>query len=548
MSILVVEDEVSIAQLIKRGLELEQYAVELAHDGNEGLAKALVNEYDLIMLDVMLPGIDGIEILKTLRQKLVRTPVIMLSARATIEDQSKGLEAGANDYLAKPFIFSELIARIKALLGSGKDGNAAVELAAPIREDGVSYGDNGLDEPYGRQASDAACRVTAEERDRLSELNSKILDNAPISVITVDRQGYITSANKYFDNFSKTRSYRNHNIFDSEFFIREGLVEDYRKLLVHGTVVRRENCYEKNNRGEDKYLKIIAVPLRDQHGDIEGALSMAIDNTETVLFKNKLEELNGGLEKMIEQRTTELYEANRELAKVLELKSTFMADVSHELRTSLTIIQGNLELMTLRSPILAGNQESYSQVFNEIKRMSSMLADLTSLTTAESSSQKLNYEKIDLNRLIASVCKSLSVMADDKGIRLEHRNGAAVIEMMADGDKLEKLLSNLIRNAIRYNKDNGWINVWAEVAASEISLHVEDGGIGIAEEYLPFIFERFYRVDKARSRNEGGSGLGLAICKWIAEIHGGKIEVRSQEGRGTIFTVRLPRKAEQGQE
>lgn len=546
MAILVVEDEVSIAQLIKRGLELEQHAVELAHDGNEGLAKALVNEYDLIMLDLMLPGIDGIEILKTLRQKLVQTPVIMLTARATAEDQAKGLEAGADDYLAKPFVFSDLIARINALLRREMASSAAVGPAAPARADETARPDNGVAGSYGGMVPGADCQVAEDERSRLSELNSKILNNAPISIITVDKAGNITSANKYFENFSKSKEYRNHNIFASEFFIREGLVEDYRKLLAYGTVVRRENCYEKNSRGEDKYLKIIAVPLKDQHGEIEGALSMAIDNTEAVLFKNRLEELNGGLERMIGQRTAELHEANRELAKVLELKSTFMADVSHELRTSLTIIQGNLELMTLRSPVPVSNQESYGQIFNEIKRMSSMLADLTSLTTAESSSQKLNYETIDLNRLISAVCKSLGVMADDRGIRLEQRNGAGTIVMQADGDKLEKLLSNLVRNAIKYNKENGWINVWAEVADNGVSLYVEDGGIGIAEEYLPFIFERFYRVDKARSRNEGGSGLGLAICKWIAEIHGGKIEVRSQEGRGTTFAVRLPRGPKQG--
>jgi two-component system phosphate regulon sensor histidine kinase PhoR len=112
---------------------------------------------------------------------------------------------------------------------------------------------------------------------------------------------------------------------------------------------------------------------------------------------------------------------------------------------------------------------------------------------------------------------------------------------MADENQLEKLLMNLVKNAILYNKDKGWIKVWAEEADDEVLLKVQDGGIGIPKEHLKNIFERFYRVDKARTRNEGGSGLGLAICKMIAEKHGGMIEVKSTVGRGSLFTVHLPR-------
>ena len=119
-------------------------------------------------------------------------------------------------------------------------------------------------------------------------LNRIIMDNAPVSIITIDTDGNITSVNKYFENFSKTKKYASCNIFKDEFFIRGKLVDDYRKLLTNGTPVRRENCYEKNGQGEDKYLKIIAVPLRDSKGKINGALSMAIDNTEATMMQNHL--------------------------------------------------------------------------------------------------------------------------------------------------------------------------------------------------------------------------------------------------------------------
>lgn len=116
MVILVVEDEVKITRFIKKGLEMEHYTVEVAYDGKDALNKAEVNNYDLIILDIMIPVMDGVEVCKALREKKIDTPIIMLTARDTIEDRVSGLDAGADDYLVKPFAFGELLARIRALL------------------------------------------------------------------------------------------------------------------------------------------------------------------------------------------------------------------------------------------------------------------------------------------------------------------------------------------------------------------------------------------------------------------------------------------------
>jgi len=116
MVILVVEDEIKITRFIKKGLEMEHYTVDTAYDGKEALEKTELNNYDLIILDIMLPKINGIEVCKKIREKKIETPIIMLTARDTIEDRIKGLDAGADDYLIKPFAFGELVARIRALL------------------------------------------------------------------------------------------------------------------------------------------------------------------------------------------------------------------------------------------------------------------------------------------------------------------------------------------------------------------------------------------------------------------------------------------------
>lgn len=377
-------------------------------------------------------------------------------------------------------------------------------------------------------------------QEKFGKLDRRILDHAPLSIITIDKDGNMVSANKFYKNFSKKKGFQGSNIFKSEFFIRENLVDDFRRLLADGTVVRREECYEKNSRGDDKYLKIVAVPLRGAHGNITGALSMAEDVTETVVFKKKLENLNKRLESKVRKRTAKLKEVNKELDRALELKSIFMADVSHELRTALTIIQGNLELIAMNQEFCEEDVESYNLVFEEAKKMSSMLTDLSMLSKSDLSGDELHCEKIDVNRLIASLIKALHVVSKEKEVTIKHENGATCLEMTADEDKMEKLLTNLIRNAIRYNKIGGWVKIKAEKDGNEIVIRVEDSGIGIPEEHLSSIFERFYRVDKARSRMEGGSGLGLSICKWVAEAHGGTIDVGSKPGKGSLFTVRLP--------
>jgi signal transduction histidine kinase len=375
----------------------------------------------------------------------------------------------------------------------------------------------------------------------LADFNKRIMDNAPVSIITINREGYITSANKYFKTFSRTKDFHKDNIFSSEFFIREKLVDDYRKLLTEGVVIRRENCYEKNSKGEDKYLKIIAVPLFDKAGKIDGALSMAIDNTEAYIFRNELEKLNHELEKMVAARTLELNKANDDLEEVLKLKSMFMADISHEMRTSLAIIQGNTELISCGLVADLEQVETYEQVFGEIKRISMMLADLTLLSNPTVSRQRLDYEKINLNSLISSSCGALKLIANENRIKIIQGDKKGRVELMADSKQLERLLLNLLKNAIKYNQENGWIKVWAKENGKNVILSVQDSGIGISKEDLKYVFERFYRADKSRTRKEGGSGLGLAICKWIAQIHGGKIEVESVPGKGSLFTVTLPK-------
>jgi len=520
--ILVVEDEVKIAGMIKKVIEADNFVVDMAHDGKQGLIMAENADYDLIVLDIMLPKLNGLEVCKALRYDKVMTPIIMLTARDTIEDRMAAADAGANDYLSKPFSFDDLLVKIKVLL----------ESKIKIESKNI-------------EISEIEKRHIKNEADlKVSKINKRIMDNIPVSIITIDKEGNMTSGNKYYNNLSKRKFTYNNNVFTGKFFIRENLVNDYKKLLTDGTMVKRDHCFERNFNGEDKYLKIVAVPLLDKEGNIDGAVSMALDDTESVFLQKRLQLLNEELEKKVMLRTKQLDETNKELAKVMDLKSIFVADVSHEMRTSLAIIQGNIELMSRGVIDEDDHEETYGQVFGEVKRMSTMLSDMALLSESETSRMRLDYSKIDVNKIIASICNSVKVIAREKNIKINHKNSKLPIEIAADTVQIEKLIINLLRNAIRYNKENGFVNIWIKDEETGIVVSVEDSGIGIPKEYLSDIFERFYRVDKARSRDEGGSGLGLAICKWVAEVHGGKIEVKSTVGEGSTFIVQIPRATE----
>lgn len=510
--ILVVDDEIKISSLIKKILESENFFVELAFDGKGGLVMAEKGNYDLIILDIMLPRLNGLEVCKLLRENNIQIPILILTARDTIEDRLNATETGADDYLSKPFDMKDFLIKVEALINKK---NVLIE-----KKEDSFWSD--------------------KEYLKLAAINKKIMDNVPVSIITIDKQGNFTSANKYYYRFSKSKDFHGNNIFSGKFFSRENLVEDYKKLLLDGSIVQRDHLFERNDKGEDKYLKITAVPLLDKEGNIEGALSMALDNTESVLLQRKLQLANEELEIKVKQRTAELDTANQELAKVMELKSMFVADVSHEMRTSLAIIQGNIELLSRN--LLEKDEiiQSYGQIFNEINRMSNMLSDMTLLSESETSRMRLDLKEIDLNEIIEKQCLSVKKMAKEKSIIIRHKNSKKKALGFFDEVQIEKLILNLLQNAIRYNKPGGNVDIWIEKVKENILIKVKDTGIGIPKEYQRDIFERFYRVDKARSRNEGGSGLGLAICKWVAEVHDGKIEVDSVVGEGSTFTVSLP--------
>ena len=220
----------------------------------------------------------------------------------------------------------------------------------------------------------------------------------------------------------------------------------------------------------------------------------------------------------------------------------FSSDASHELRTPLTVLKGQNELILSKQRKPEEYQEVISSNLEEINYMSKVLEDLFVLSKSDENQVNLDYKPVDLRALVEEVCKHAEILAEEKNIKIIIAF-LELIEIQGDEVRLRQMVWNVLQNGIKYTQQGGELKISLQNEVDFALLTIQDTGIGIPEEDLPLIFNRFYRVDKARTRDEGGSGLGLSICRQIAEAHKGKIEVESKLGVGTRFKIRLPNSA-----
>lgn len=227
------------------------------------------------------------------------------------------------------------------------------------------------------------------------------------------------------------------------------------------------------------------------------------------------------------------------LEKTFAQAKQFSQDAAHELRTPLTIVRGEIEELIENG---ASNEETIQKLENileEIQYMSSISERLLLIHTMDTNKIKYHFESVSLSELLKEIYQDATIISSGKNIEIKHIIGDK-IELNCNKELLTRLLWNVVDNAIKYNTPNGMVSIDLFKDNSIIYIVVEDSGAGIPQEDIPKIFDRFYRVDKSRSRELGGSGLGLAICKWIVELHNGEITVESKVDKGSKFIISLP--------
>jgi signal transduction histidine kinase len=218
----------------------------------------------------------------------------------------------------------------------------------------------------------------------------------------------------------------------------------------------------------------------------------------------------------------------------------FMADASHELRTPLAIVRAEAEVSLEQDRSVFDYKQSMNIIRDQSKRMTRIVSDMLALARADAGQQKLRAQELYLNDVVEECCNAAQALALTRGVQLSFENGEDV-SFRGDEELLKRMALNLLDNAIHYTPPGGSVSVRLQTDTSAVRLIITDTGIGIAPESISRIFDRFYRVDSSRARSDGGSGLGLSIVKLAAEAHKGCVELSSQLGAGSTFTVSLPR-------
>lgn len=266
-------------------------------------------------------------------------------------------------------------------------------------------------------------------------------------------------------------------------------------------------------------------PLEDI-ASVARQITRADDLSRRVPYANRPDEI-GDLARAFNQTL-------ERLERLFRTQQRLLADVSHELRTPLTTIRGNLDLIERMGE---ADPESISAIQLEIERMTRLVGDLLLLARADSGGLPLDRKPVEVDNLLFDIYRQVALLNSPVDVKLVEVDQVTVL---GDADRLRQLFLNLLENAIKYTPEGGSVELSLSKQNDWTQFEVSDTGIGIPPENLSHIFDRFYRVDKARARAHGGSGLGLSIAKWIATAHGGTIRVTSQLGEGTTFTVTLP--------
>ncbi|MFJ7727191.1 two-component system histidine kinase PnpS [Neobacillus sp. NPDC097160] len=343
------------------------------------------------------------------------------------------------------------------------------------------------------------------QQDRLSVL----IENMGAGLVLIDSRGYINLINKgYIEIFHvNPKDYLNKLYYE--------IIENDEISHLIAEVFRTEKKASKQLLIpfliERRYFVVYGVPIIGTNNVWKGVLLVFHDITE--------------------------------LKKLEQMRKDFVANVSHELKTPVTSIKGFTE--TLMDGAM-NNQETLeaflSIILKESDRLQTLIQELLELSKIEQQGFQLNLLEVDLRALLEEVITLLTGKAEEKNIRLEFYCKQNQVLIKCDADRLKQVFINLIGNAITYTPSEGDVKIILLDCKETVRIHVKDSGVGIKEEEIPRIFERFYRVDRARSRNSGGTGLGLAIVKHLIEAHHGNISVKSKVGEGSEFIIELHKK------
>jgi two-component system phosphate regulon sensor histidine kinase PhoR len=282
--------------------------------------------------------------------------------------------------------------------------------------------------------------------------------------------------------------------------------------------------------------KRISRPMVDIARSVEEIRSGNLEKHVSVRSDDEIGRVAQAVNELVEKLKTDIVQ----LKKLEQVRSEFLGNVSHELRTPIFSLQGFLETLldgAIDDPNV--NRDFLKKASLHASRLDDLLSDLINISQIESGEMKMSFRYFAVNDFLEQVVSEMKPTAVKRKISLELQTMETEVEVLGDKERLKQVMVNLIDNAIKYNGNNGEVVVSSARTDGKVRITVSDTGVGIAKEHLGRIFERFYRVDKERSREAGGTGLGLAIVKHIVEAHGSGVDVQSETGKGSSFSFEL---------
>jgi signal transduction histidine kinase len=485
--ILVADDNADMRDYLARLLE-PAYQVQTAPDGAQALDLARAWHPDIILSDVMMPNLDGFGLLRAVRAEpsLARTPIIMLSARAGEESRVEGLDAGADDYLVKPFSAQELLARVRV----------HVELARRRR-------------------------AAESERDRLRSL----LTQVPAIVNFLRGPDLVLE----FAHPLTVAALGGRDVVGKPLLeaIPEFKDQEYpallRKVLETGERVEGNDKRVLLDDGQgglrETFWNFIYLPVHDESGRVDGVMTFDVEVTEALRAKQRLAA------------------AREEAERANRTKDEFLAMLGHELRNPLSPILTALQLMRLRG----GESREQAVIERQVGHLVRLVDDLLDVSRITRGKIELKREPLELSAAVASGIEMARPLLEQRRQRLEVDVAADGLSVYGDLNRLGQVTANLLTNAAKYSDPSTIIRVTARRTNGTVVLAVRDEGVGIPADMLERLFDLFYQQPQAIDRAKGGLGLGLAIVKSLVELHGGTVVARSDgPGQGSEFTVRLP--------
>ncbi len=482
--ILIVDDEEVIRSGCRQILEMNGYQVDEAINGREGLEKVRRADYDAVLTDLLMPEMDGMQLLEELSRLPKDVVVIIITGYATIENAVRAGRHGAFDYLPKPFNAEELLAKVEK---ATEHYDHLAELRR-LREE--------------REHSLLEC---SNERAR----TLTIINSMSEGVIAVNRSRQIVLINPaavQLMRLSETRVIGR----PIEEIIRS---EELQKTIVSSLDDVTSTLSFKRIEFEaasDRVLQAGITPIIDEHGECIGAVAVLSDVTE---------------EKKIEK-----------------VKSDFVSYVAHELKAPLGAIEGYLNLII--DGITGGNPEKEREMIlksrDRAHALIALINDLLDLSRIDRRRALKEMGPVDLGELVRETVDFYRNRAEAKSLNMTLTVEENLPSIRGNREDLSRLFANLVSNAIKYTPEGGEVSIVVRRTDTHVRVSVADSGIGIPEEALKHIFDEFYRAPNAVAKKITGTGLGLAIAKKIAEEHHGDIDVESREGLGSTFRVHLP--------